>query len=823
MRKRILSIVLTAAILLLMVPGSVFAEESGLPAVDQESDWSGFEAFSSAVSELLGETMEEDYISGITLEVGEPEMVVDGETRPVVENREVTPVTKDDVILLPVRALAEQEDAEISFDSRTGTATVQTEDGEIAFTRGEVKAAVSDGEKEGLCVMSTEPELIDGTMYVPLHTMADFLGYEIETVKEKVLLTKPYQTKRLIVKSGKELPDTYGAVKVISGFRDLHVLQYETEEEARAAHEKLLLADNVEYVEPDQVVFAAEAHNSWGAEYIGVDTYNEYLQANTDLDEVVVAVVDTGVDKKHEFLQDRVIPVDESFIEGWPTSHDLNGHGTHVSGIIVDCTLPNVKILPVRVLDMSGHGTELSIYNGLLFAIQRECDVINMSLGGYGKRELEKEAVQEAVSRNISVVVAAGNESLDASLVSPARFPEAITVGALDKKGLYADYSNYGDIVDIWAPGSKVLSTIQGNKYTEKTGTSMAAPHVAAAAAMLKTYQKELSPRQIESLLMEYAVEKEIGEPNRSGTSKVLSVASLSSLTADVIQEAVATPVISQPGGHYQEEMTVSISCETPGAEIRYTLDGSDPAESGRTYTGPLILQDSALFRVQAFKPGCADSFQIEEVYYISEYPESLHYKNYSNYDTWTYTYPDENVKCLKVTFDEKTYLPFPDPTETGLRSGAYYDARVWKYGLYLYDGEMNPVYNEFVDIERTYFIQDELQGKSVIIPGNSFSVKLNFPLTGSDYGFKVKSVEPLYEERLSPPEFVTPCGNEYWPWDQFSDVMLMGPSRLDYAENKRVTLKCAEGADIFYTLDGSIPTRNSLKYTAPILLDEPK
>lgn len=822
MKKRLLSIVL-AAVLLLSTPAPVFAVEGDSFPTGQEWKWSGFEEFSTAVSNLLEETMEEDYISGISLEIGKPEMMVDGEVQPVVENREVTPVTKDDVLMLPVRALAEQENAEVSFDRRTGTATVQTEDGEISFTQGEAKAVVGDGEEKGLCVLSTEPELLDGTMYVPLDAMAGFLGYETETAEERVLLTKPYQTKRLIVKSEEEKLETYGAVKEISGFRDLHVLQYETEEAARSAHEKLLLTESVEYVEPDTVVSVAETHKSWGADYIGADTYRDHLQASATLDEVVVAVVDTGANSKHEFLQDRLIPTDKSFIEGWPTSNDLNGHGTHVSGIIVDCTPPNVKILPVKVLDMNGHGTELSVYNGLLFAIEQDCDIINMSLGGYGRRELEQEAVREAISQNISVVVAAGNESMNAGLTSPARLSEVVTVGALNEKGLYANYSNYGEIVDIWAPGSSILSSVPGNKYTEKSGTSMAAPHVAAVAAMLKTYDKTLIPRQIEGMLREYAVEQDIGEPYHDGPSKVLSAASLCALEKDMIPEAVETPVASQVSGQYQKELILSLTCETPDAVIRYTLDGSDPADTGIVYTGPLLLQSSAWLRIQAFKPGCLDSYQTEEIYYVSEFPESLHYKNYNNYDIWAYKCPDENAKCLKVTFDEETYLPFPAPPESKLRSGPYYDARLWKYGLYLYDGEKQPVYNEFADVDRTHFIHDELRGKSVIIPGNSFFVKLNFPLTGSDYGFKIKSVEPLYEERLSPPEFVTPSGNSYWPWSEFDDGMIIGPSELNYKENKTVTLRSAEDADIYYTLDGSIPTRDSLKYTGPILLDEPK
>ncbi len=826
MKKRILSITLVATLLLLIVPVSAFAkgESADAKTVSASADdtWSGFEEFSAAVSELLEDTMEDDYIAGISMEVNKPEMTVNGEVQPVVGDREVAPVTKDEEILLPVRSLAEQEGAEVFFDPHTNTATVQTEEGEIAFTPGEAEAVVSDGEEEALCAMSTEPELIDGTMYVPLDTVAGFLGYEAAIEENKVLLTKPYQTKRLIVKSGEEKLETYGAVKEISGFRDLHILQYETEAQARAAQEKLLLTEGVRYAEPDTVVSVAE-HKSWGADYIGTDAYCDHLQANTALDEVVVAVVDTGANSKHEFLQDRLIPTDKSFIEGWPTSNDLHGHGTHVSGIIVDCTPSNVKILPVKVLDMNGYGTELSVYNGLLFAIEQDCDVINMSLGGYGKRELEQEAVKEAVSQDISVVVAAGNESMDAGLTSPARLSEAITVGALDKKGLYAGYSNYGEIVDIWAPGSNILSSVPGNKYTEKSGTSMAAPHVAAVAAMLKTYDKTLVPRQVEGILKEYAVERDIGEPYHDGTSRVLSAASLCALEKDMITEAVETPVASQAGGQYQEELTLSLTCATPDAVIRYTLDGSDPADTGIVYTGPLLLQGSAWIRMQAFKPGCMDSYKAEEIYYVSQYPESFHYKDHTYYDTWTYTYPDENAKCLKVTFDEETYLPFPAPPESKLRSGPYFDARLWKYGLYLYDEEKQPVYNEFADVDRTHFIHDELRGKSVIIPGNSFSVKLNFPLTSSDYGFKIKSVEPLYEEQLSPPEFVTPSGNSYWPWNEFDEVMIMGPSELDYKENKTVTLRSAEGADIYYTLDGSIPTRDSLKYTGPILLDEPK
>ena len=118
--------------------------DSASPAVD----WEDFDEFSSAVSKLLGETMEDNYVSAITLEVGSDEMMVNGEKQPLVEGRDVAAVTKDDVVMLPVRTLAECENAAVGYDAELSAATVQTEDGEIVFTEGAMTAAVSDGKTE---------------------------------------------------------------------------------------------------------------------------------------------------------------------------------------------------------------------------------------------------------------------------------------------------------------------------------------------------------------------------------------------------------------------------------------------------------------------------------------------------------------------------------------------------------------------------------------------------------------------------------------------------------------------------------------------------
>lgn len=815
----------SAGLSLLVILGALWTSARAEETLEGggEPDWEAFEKFSLEVSGLLADQAKEAYLPTVTLTLEDGTMPTsDGEGTPT-ENGEGAPIVKDGVLMLPVQRLSESVEAGIFHDGGGSAATVWSEEGELTFAEGEARALLraQETEEERYIPLEAEPEWIGDSLYVPLDAVADFLGYETERLEDTLVLTRPYQTKRLIVKSPAEELETYGAVREISGFHDLHILQYETEREARNACEKLMAADMVEYVEPDLVVTVAGSHHSWGADYIGADDYNQYLQENTTLDEVVVAVVDTGVDADHELLRDRVIPVDKNFIDKRPECDDGNGHGTHVSGIIADLTLPNVKILPIKSMNEDGEGTELSVYNGAMYAMKQNCDVINMSLSGVGKSKLYEEMVRDAVAQNIPVIVAAGNDYTDARMETPARVEEAITVGAVTANGRRYALSNYGPVIDIWAPGNRILSSIPGGRYEEKSGTSMATPHVAAAAAMLKTYRRDLSPRQIETMLREYGVEREVKNPG--GTTKVLYLPNLRELSTELPGEAVSAPTVSLEAGYYQEGQMVSLACETPGAVIRYTLDGTEPTtETGMVYSAPFLLEGSALLKAKAFKSGYVDSYTAERVYYISEYPESLHYQEYNYYDTWTYVCPDKNAKYLKVTFDEDTYLPFPSEWENGSDLD-YHRARLRKYGLYLYNGSTLPVNNEYADIDRDYFLYDELSGKSVIIPGYRFSILLNTPLKSGDYGFKIKSVEPLYEKRLSAPEFVTPCGNIYAERQEYSDLMWIDVSFIDYAQNKTVVLNSPEGGDIYYTLDGSLPTRDSLKYDGPIVLDGPR
>lgn len=214
-------------------------------------------------------------------------------------------------------------------------------------------------------------------------------------------------------------------------------------------------------------------------------------------------VVDSGIDSSNTDFEGRVTTGYDAVLDGLGTG-DCNGHGTHVAGIIGSKTFGVAKktnLIPVRVLDCAGSGLYSSVIAGLNWIAGNyrpgESAVVNMSLGGPASSTLD-EAVGKLVSKGISVVAAAGNDNVDACNYSPARTPEAITVGATTTSDSRASYSNYGFCLDIFAPGSGIPSTWLGsNTYAFLNGTSMAAPHVAGAIVRFLGQYPGLTPNQV--------------------------------------------------------------------------------------------------------------------------------------------------------------------------------------------------------------------------------------------------------------------------------------------------------------------------------------
>ena len=277
-------------------------------------------------------------------------------------------------------------------------------------------------------------------------------------------------------------------------------------------------------------------------------------------------VVDSGIDFTNTDFEGRVTTGYDAVQDGRGTG-DCNGHGTHVAGTIGSKTFGVAKktsLIPVRVLDCAGSGYNSSVIAGLNWIagnyVPGEPAVVNMSLGGSASSTLD-EAVENLISRGITVVAAAGNDNVDACNHSPARTPAAITVGATTNVDARASYSNFGSCLDIFAPGTDIPSTWLGvNYYAILSGTSMAAPHVAGIIVRFLSQYPGLSPTQVTNSIKTSSIKNLVtsagtGSPNRLAYLTVLpdttnvSISVAGSATTVASRQAITISAVSNVAG----------------------------------------------------------------------------------------------------------------------------------------------------------------------------------------------------------------------------------------------------------------------------------
>lgn len=369
-----------------------------------------------------------------------------------------------------------------------------------------------------------------------------------KTVEDGIVVEKTPEINRLIVNSDLKLDDCGAVAK--AEFGEYHIFQYANAEDAASAYEYYSNLKGVSDVGYDYVVSADETiqteatfnYNSWGAEYIGYQEYVNAMLANTqesDLPEIVVAVLDSGIYTDHELFEGRILfEYGRNFTtERSQTDYafeDYNGHGTHVSGTIAEATLSNVKILPLKVLMKDGTGLVANIVNAINYAVTLQrtdrvpnLKVMNMSVGVDRSTSTQTSArsssltsaIEDAYAEGILSVVSAGNESQNTAYASPANVDCAIAVSGLRRSYNFftgevltfdGSYSNYGEQVDFCAPGTLVESaglTSPTDNDAIMNGTSMAAPHVTACVALVYSnpYYADYSPDQVFELLKENA------------------------------------------------------------------------------------------------------------------------------------------------------------------------------------------------------------------------------------------------------------------------------------------------------------------------------
>lgn len=259
---------------------------------------------------------------------------------------------------------------------------------------------------------------------------------------------------------------------------------------------------NADIIKPNDTLYGKY---QWNLPVIRTESGWQLSKGSAD---VIVAVVDTGVDLSHSDLTSRLIPGFNAIDDAKPAADDV-GHGTHVAGIIAASVNNNLgiagltwsnPIMPVKVLDNSGAGNAYNVARGIIWATDHGAKVINMSLGNYAQADFLHDAVKYAYDRDVVLVAASGNDNTS-SPGYPAAYPEVIAVAATDSDFQRASFSNFGNYIDVAAPGVNIASTYKNNQYASLSGTSMASPHVAALAALIRSANPALTNKQVMDIL----------------------------------------------------------------------------------------------------------------------------------------------------------------------------------------------------------------------------------------------------------------------------------------------------------------------------------
>ncbi|MEV5969290.1 S8 family serine peptidase [Streptomyces sp. NPDC051921] len=423
----------------------------------------------------------------------------------------------------------------------------------------------------------------------------------IVTLRESAAQAETAKGRAVATKFGAKIKRTYTAA--LNGY---------SVELSEAQAKKLAADPAVESVSQNRVFHidgTQPSPPSWGLDRIdqkALPLNQSYTYPDTAGQGVTAYIIDTGVRITHGDFGGRA-SYGYDAIDNDNTAQDGHGHGTHVAGTVAGNSYgvaKKAKIVGVRVLDNSGSGTTEQVVAGIDWVTQNAVKpaVANMSLGG-GVDTVLDDAVRRSIASGVTYAVAAGNETDNANNHSPARVSEAITVGATTSTDAKASYSNYGSLLDLFAPGSSIKSSWNTSDTATNTisGTSMATPHVAGAAALYLADNPTASPSAVATALVNAATPNVVTSPGTGSPNRLLYVGG-----------GTTTP----PGPRFENTADFAIN-DNATVESPVTVSGVSgnapsalqvPVNIVHTYIGDLQVQliapDGSAYTLKAFGTG---------------------------------------------------------------------------------------------------------------------------------------------------------------------------------------------------------------------------
>ncbi|GAA2480708.1 S8 family peptidase [Streptomyces gobitricini] len=384
---------------------------------------------------------------------------------------------------------------------------------------------------------------------------------------------------------------------------------------------------------------------SWGLDRIdqrALPLDRSYTYPEPAGEGVTAYVIDTGVRITHSDFGGRATYGYDA-IDNDNTAQDGHGHGTHVAGTVAGSSYgvaKKARIVGVRVLNNSGSGTTAQVVAGIDWVTRNAVKpaVANMSLGGGVDSALDT-AVRNSIASGVTYAIAAGNDGRDASNSSPARVGEAITVGSTTNTDARSSFSNYGSLVDLFAPGSSIASAWNNSDTATSTisGTSMATPHVAGAAALYLANNRTATPAQVATALTSSATTGVVSNPGTGSPNRLLYVG-----------DGGTTP---PPGKRFENTADFAIN-DNSTVESPVTVSGvagnapsalQVPVNIVHTYIGDLQVQlvapDGTAYTLKGYGTG-GSADNINTTYTVNASSETangtwkLRVSDNANYDT---------------------------------------------------------------------------------------------------------------------------------------------------------------------------------------------